>query len=836
MIGIKKKIMGPMAGLILLIGITACENELGFSSPQQEERQVTVSLSLGFADEEDGYTPSGTTRSNGMAQDGAFSAEPVPMVHTRADAGMKPDKLYELRIMQYDSNGTLKKSQSFSGATDLNKKLTLTLTALDDCQLVIVACGKDNGSLNFGNSISELQKLTLDKSYFDAIPTDGSTSASGININKMPYLLHLPHVKVTNEGIQSVEGAYDARLLLKRLAAKMTVAWNNNLTDKTYAVKEVHLCQIPAAFRFLPAATQTEWGMTYPSAIVEFIDYFRLTDPGDLAAGSKTLWIPANARGTSAAASSSYYRTKENAPDAASYTEVVVDNSTKNERLYYRAYLGGDASTDFNLLENTDYTWTLNINSTDYRGDGRIQLLDQTPVISTNIVPTSNCLMMLPGTNICFHPYKHEAGTNGWNTYLTDGATLSADKAIDHVRVLWQTKDTGTSGDLVLGYVVDKDNHANLVNTTDIGDLNKALVHVKVPVTKGGNAVIEAVNQSGVTVWSWHIWISDYVPAGLDASKITDGVTREAAINDARNATQGGAVQVYQGISWTDAAGAFYKCVIMDRNLGATKAGMQDNQIDGRRTLGLLYQGGRKDPFFAAADGTTKETKTIFDEAGEPLDVKKQKLTSVEQLIQNPLTYSTGTNNEYPAISYNWNGDGPKTIYDPCPKGWRVPSNGITQSRLSGYNPSIFNDDGTFKYCMWIGFGVNDGTTGALESIKPTFNNIMFYNGSTISSITGAVQEPDFVGSGFIYYGTSEGPDGDKSIFFPAVSLREMNGTYRDKKNNTVYQWTSEHGTKTTSGMLIYQIQDNTIAVTHPIDWKFGFSVRCVQDNIRKKP
>lgn len=48
MIGIKKKIMGPMAGLILLIGITACENELGFSSPQQEERQVAVSLSLGL--------------------------------------------------------------------------------------------------------------------------------------------------------------------------------------------------------------------------------------------------------------------------------------------------------------------------------------------------------------------------------------------------------------------------------------------------------------------------------------------------------------------------------------------------------------------------------------------------------------------------------------------------------------------------------------------------------------------------------------------------------------------------------------------------------------------
>ena len=499
MAGMKKKGIYLIMSLTFLMGTTACENELGVSPSHPEERQVTVSLSLGFANEEDGYTATGRTDTRGgdTSQGGAFSAQPVPAVRTRGNGGLtQPDHLYELRILQYDSGGSLKKSQSFSGATDAGKKLTITLNALDDCQLVIVACGEGNTSLSFGNSISALQKLTMDKSYFDAIPTDGTTSATGVNINKMPYILHLPHVKVTDAGIQSVDGAHDARLLLKRLTAKMTVAWNNNLTDKDYVLKEVRFCQVPAVYRLLPASTQTEWGMTYPSAIVEFIDYFRLTDAADLSAGSKTLWIPANARGVSATASSSYYRTKENAPDAASYAEVVVDNATKNERLYYRAYLGGDAPTDFNLLENTDYAWTLNINSTNYRGDGRIQLLDQTPVISTNLVPTSNCLMMLPGTNICFNPYKHEAGTNGWNIYLTDGATLSAAKTIDHVRVLWQTKDTGTSGDLVMGYVVDTDNHTNLVNTTDINDLNNALVHVKVPVTKGGNAVIEAVNAS----------------------------------------------------------------------------------------------------------------------------------------------------------------------------------------------------------------------------------------------------------------------------------------------------------------------------------------------------
>lgn len=834
MIGIKKKIMGPMAGLILLIGITACENELGFSSPQQEEKQVAVSLSLGFADEEDGYTPSGTTRSNGMAQDGAFSAEPVPMVHTRADAGMKPDKLYELRIMQYDSNGILKKSQSFSGATDLNKKLTLSLTALDDCQLVIVACGKDNGSLNFGNSISELQKLTLDKSYFDAIPTDGSTSASGININKMPYLLHLPHVKVTSEGIQSVEGAYDARLLLKRLATKMTVVWNNNLTDKTYAVKEVRLCQIPAAFRLLPEATQTEWGMTYPSAIVEFIDYFRLTDPGDLAAGSKTLWIPANARGTSAAASSSYYRTKENAPDAASYTEVVVDNSTKNERLYYRAYLGGDASTDFNLLENTDYTWTLNINSTDYRGDGRIQLLDQTPVISTNIVPTSNCLMMLPGTNICFNPYKHEAGTNGWNTYLTDGATLSADKAIDHVRVLWQTKDTGTSGDLVLGYVVDEDNHSNLVNATDVGDLNKALVHVEVPVTKGGNALIAAYNSSNKIIWSWHIWISEYVPVGINVSNVIDDTSRKAAISAARTATQGGTVQTYAGGSWTDPSGAFYKKVIMDRNLGAVKAGIQTNMIDAIRTFGLLYQGGRKDPFFSTADGTNTDTKTFYDGNGTALSLQKYGLANITALIENPFVYNTNQNQEVP----NWEDNGKKTIMDPCPKGWRVPVNNID---LIPDELGQSSQD-TKKGCMWAGFGSTDINL-IYERVQPTFNNVMYYDAkeNTLGDLTQNVAwKSSAVGSGYVYFGTQAGSEsGNKEIFFPAVALREAgSGEYRASvQNNAVFLWSSTKMSK--SAFQHYQIQPARdmptyyihISCGHAPGAGYGFSVRCVQDD-----
>ena len=759
-----------------------------------------------------------------------------------------PDGLYNLEIVQYDSNGNYVTKQTI-GSVSTGAPITVNLQAKNDCQLLLLARGNGNAvsSIATNKSLQEIRNTLATSTVIDAIdPTSGS-------LNAMPYILHLEHVNVVKDDaankyvIQSPEGAYDVRLRLKRLAAKLTVNWtfDESMKNNGYTLKEIRLCQVPKDYRLLPTTEKNEWGTTYPTTIAEFIDPYRLTSAEELNKGQKTIWIPANVRGTSAKATSDRYRTKENAPIAASYVELVVDNAVKQERLYYRAYLGGDQPTDFNLYENTDYNWTFNIKSANYREDGRIQLLDQTPVKSVNLVETSNCFMMQPGTNICFNPYKHSAGTNGWNTYLTDGTTLTTDKKIATVEVLWQTKDTGTSGDLVMGYVIDDDHHENLVNTSDISDINKALVHVKVPVTNGGNAVIAARNASGIIVWSWHIWISDYVPKGLDAASVVNASSRATAISSAQNATQNGAVQVYQGISWTDPAGAFYKCVIMDRNLGATRAGIQDNQTDGQRTLGLLYQGGRKDPFFAAADGTTKNTKTIYDGAGEPLDIDKKTLTTVAALIQNPKAFAVGGNYSYPESSYNWNGDGPKTIYDPCPKGWRVPSNGITPSGLLNYNPSIKTDDGTFKYCMWTGFGMNDGATGASESAKPTFDNIMYYDGTTqniLSINASTVRESDYVGSGFIYYGTSTGPTGDKSIYFPAVSLREMSsnsstaGTYRAKKNNTVYLWSSTRASKETSAMLIYQIQDNQISVTHPIDWKFGFSVRCVQDNIQKKP
>lgn len=800
-----KKILYLAAAIALMASITACQEDLGITSrPQPGAEQVTVSLSLGFADEEDGFTVSASdTRANTSAQKGSFDAQLTPTVHTRTDAS-KPDKLYELRILQYDLSGALMNSQSFSSGTSIGAELSVSLNAMDDCQLVILACGEGNGSLRLGSNISELQNLTLTKEYFDNIPADGTATAA--QMNKMPYILHLPHVEVGNEGlrIQSVEGAHDARLLLKRLAAKLTLTWNNNLTQGAgYAFKEVRLCQIPSLFRILPAPTQSKWGMTYPSIVAEYIDYYRLTGD-DLAAGKKTVWIPANVRGTSPASSTDNYRTKANAPDAASYAEIVVDNSSKNERLYYRAYLGGEDPTDFNLRENTDYAWTLNINSTNYREDARIQLLDQTPVKSTNEVPTSNCFMMQPGTNICFNPYKHEAGTGGWNTYLTnDGSAPATDKTIASVKVLWQNKDAGTSGDLVMGYVIDDNNHINLVNYTDIGSPQNARVHVRVPVTQGGNAVIAAYNSSGVIVWSWHIWISDYVPATVVPGNITDEATRKAAIRTAQAATLGGTVHAYLGTAWTFPNGAYRKNVIMDRNLGAIRnTYSKKNDLEAARAYGYLYQWGRKDPFFGSVDGTANEIGVIFDGDGRGIELGKVKAATdaLKQSIQNPASFIKQLN----LNTDSWGGASKeKTLYDPCPAGWRVP---------------IFT---------------NDATTNIFQGMEMGTNTQVLVKGEFLNRDYEPVESNFDVKNGFLY---------NEIVWLPAFRLREagsgelrtpyLGGSFVKTLIPSYGAWSAvESSSIKDVGWYIESQKGISATPDQMVATKgYGFSIRCIQE------
>ena len=116
---------------------------------------------------------------------------------------------------------------------------------------------------------------------------------------------------------------------------------------------------------------------------------------------------------------------------------------------------------------------------------------------------------------------------------------------------------------------------------------------------------------------------------------------------------------------------------MMDRNLGATSATPGDVGA-----LGLLYQWGRKDPFLGSS--SISSSTTAKSTISWPSAVSSTSSTgTVSYVTANPTTFVTADSSS----DYDWHyssrdntlwttSDKTKSIYDPCPAGWRVPDGG----------------------------------------------------------------------------------------------------------------------------------------------------------------
>lgn len=195
--------------------------------------------------------------------------------------------------------------------------------------------------------------------------------------------------------------------------------------------------------------------------------------------------------------------------------------------------------------------------------------------------------------------------------------------SVSSAEVLWETFGTSTVpevGDLVAS-VAYKDGQIILEIASSF---------------KVGNAVVAAKSSDGTILWSWHIWITDQ-PNG----------------------------QTYYNNAGT----------MMDRNLGATSATPGDVGA-----LGLLYQWGRKDPFLGNSTTNNFTGEQAASTAIWPSYVNSSiSFGTIEFTIMNPMTFiNSNVNNSdwfYTAgeVTDNTRWQTKKTIYDPCPLGWRVP-------------------------------------------------------------------------------------------------------------------------------------------------------------------
>lgn len=197
---------------------------------------------------------------------------------------------------------------------------------------------------------------------------------------------------------------------------------------------------------------------------------------------------------------------------------------------------------------------------------------------------------------------------------------------------------------------------------------------------RDGNAVIAAKNSKGTILWSWHIWCAE----------------------------EGWQEQVYYNDAGT----------MMDRNLGATSATPGDVGA-----LGLLYQWGRKDPFLGSSsisesiDAVSTGTWTTASDGSQSL------------AESNPMIFY-GIN--LPDI--NWQSE--KTVYDPCPSGWRVPEggeNGIWAKAIGSFldmrEPSLF-DNTSHGMCFSGIFGADQSIWYPASSSRSTdwkLTNVGYY-------------------------------------------------------------------------------------------------------------
>lgn len=162
------------------------------------------------------------------------------------------------------------------------------------------------------------------------------------------------------------------------------------------------------------------------------------------------------------------------------------------------------------------------------------------------------------------------------------------------------------------------------------GDTGYVLV---MPGSAEGNALVAIKNASDQILWSWHIWVSSYNPYDVNGNPVGVGV----------------------GNIW------------MDRNLGAL-----DNTQGQVNTKGLLYQWGRKDPFSGSTTTNGNVKPTLYNKTGTLMFTEKPLVTNndLSNAVANPTTFYT--NGSGTIAGGQWD-DASKSIYDPCPRGWRVP-------------------------------------------------------------------------------------------------------------------------------------------------------------------
>ena len=228
---------------------------------------------------------------------------------------------------------------------------------------------------------------------------------------------------------------------------------------------------------------------------------------------------------------------------------------------------------------------------------------------------------------------------------------------------------------------------------------------VKESDIQSGNAIVAVTKGSGASktvLWSWHLWFAP--KDALDKIKVTNHQNKDYYFT--KEALGWKPIQ-WRSSTYTSARTVKVKVEQTVANNGAkayTVINITQNPGGVKKGATTLYQFGRKDAF----PGADIKQGSITENAGNNM--------SIQNGIQNPGSfYTLGDSwSKTPPAGYSYNNlwsadntvtggvnvgnDNPivKTIYDPCPVGFKMPANNaFTGFTADGQNLSTLNVDGT---------------------------------------------------------------------------------------------------------------------------------------------
>lgn len=343
---------------------------------------------------------------------------------------------------------------------------------------------------------------------------------------------------------------------------------------------------------------------------------------------------------------------------------------------------------------------------------------------------TANCyLVHAPGTYKIPLVYGNaiKNGTTNSLAYLSNTSTNSnkRDNLINHadanITAPWITAsgDGGTNSGM--GYTVDgasivwQDVQNMIKNVSISADGYYLTFEVDEDKIAEGNAVVAATS-SGTIVWSWHIWVTSETLSNLTTISTGSHSYQVAPVNVGQiNGTIKSGTTVYAGEQCkvrATANGVTVEFLVIAKNYES--GGSNYNYPS------PYYQWGRKDAQYPNTgayneSGTLQATPTVVTGSN-----------SIGTTIKNPGKhyYYSSTYGPYNETKYNyWDINNIstgnvttktyKTVYDPCPPGFCVPTGNLYNfiGNSSSRSDTNWNSSNTTK--TWVAATYSSNTTGS---------------------------------------------------------------------------------------------------------------------------